>query len=57
MNIQISWWMVCIGLIIAPIVYALLRKPGGDYDFQIDTALIAAVCWMFALGLFIGKVF
>lgn len=57
MTFTIRWWMVAIVLVVAPLIYAAVRKPQSDYDFQIDTMAIAILCWALAIGLAIGKMF
>jgi hypothetical protein len=54
MTFTFHWWHICLILFFAPMIYAGLRKPGGDWDMQIDTMLCFAVCWMFAIGLAVG---
>lgn len=56
MNLTIRWWMVVIVLVVAPLVYSMFRKSESDYDFQIDTMMVAVLCWAFAIGLTIGKI-
>jgi hypothetical protein len=57
MNLTIRWWMIVIVLVIAPVVYSVFRKPESQWDFQIDTMMVAILCWAFAIGLTIGKLF
>ena len=57
MTFTIRWWMVAIGLVIAPLIYSMFRKPKSQWDFQIDTMAVAILCWALAIGLTIGKMF
>ena len=55
MTFTISWWILSLGLLFAPIIYAALRKPdGGYFDLQIDTLLWFAVCWPSAIAIAVG---
>lgn len=57
MTFTIRWWMVVIFLFLFPFVYSLFRRPGGDWDFHLDTLAILIGSWLFAVGLTIGKIF
>jgi len=56
MTIRIAWWLLPVGLFLAPCVYSFVRKPCGDWDFQIDTFLVFGACWAGAVGILIGRV-
>jgi hypothetical protein len=56
MTLTIRWWMVAILLVLIPVIYATFRKPQSGYDLQMDTMLVAVLCWALAIGLTIGKV-
>lgn len=52
--IVLRWWYLPIVLAIIPFIYGRIRKPSGDWDMQIDTMLIAAICWFSSVGVLIG---
>lgn len=54
-TLTLHWWYLLIVLVLAPFVYMALRKPGGDWDMQLDSMLVTACCWMAAIGLVIGR--
>lgn len=55
MTIVLKPWMIAGFLFIFPFVYSFFRKPQGDWDFQVDTILIAFGCWATLVGIAIGK--
>ena len=54
MTITFRWWYLVIALVLIPIIYAMFRRPQSGWDMQIDSMLIAAVCWFAAIGIVIG---
>lgn len=58
MTLTISWWWLPIVLIIAPIVWIVIKRPAsGDYGGDIMEVLIVAMCWFLAIGIMLGKFF
>ena len=57
MTITIHWWYFPIILFTLPFVYSAIRGSQGDYDFQLDTMIIFAACWFFAIGITLGALF
>lgn len=55
MNITIHWWQVVVGLVLLPFIYIHFRKSDGDYDSSLDSIVLLIFCWVFAIGLTIGK--
>ena len=54
-TITLHWWYLVVVLAIFPFCYGIFRKkPDSMWDFQLDVALIAIVCWQLAVGLLIG---
>ena len=57
MTFTIKWWMVSIALFLFPILYATFRKPQGNWDMNLDSMAMFLGCWLFAIGLTLGKLF
>lgn len=54
-TITITWWMICIVLFLIPFIYAFFRKPGGQWDFEVDLLIVLVLCWMLSIGILVGK--
>lgn len=56
-TINLSFWLIPIALFIIPILYGTFRPSQGGcwIDFQLDTFLITAVCWISAVIVIITR--
>lgn len=49
-EITYQWWYLPLVLFIIPFIYDKFRKPtGGWMNFEIDTMLVTAACWVSAI--------
>lgn len=55
MTITITWWMVIIALVAAPLLWGMFYKPTGAYDFDFTGICLLIGCWTLALGILVGK--